>query len=73
MCVATVSRVALSRVIVCGCGVGSNYEGRVYINNVVSVVFRRLTGCLVSAVSRAIGSGDVVIGTVMVVYVVSRS
>ena len=61
------SRVALSRVIVCGCGVGNNYEGRVYIKNVVSGVCRRLTGCLVSAVSRAIGSGDVVIGAVMVV------
>ena len=65
------SRVVLSRDIVCGCGVGSIYEGRVYIKNVVSVVFRRLTGYLVSAVSRAIGSGDVVIGAVMVVYVLS--
>ena len=65
------SRVALSRVIVCGCGVGSNYEGRVYMKNVVSDVCRRLTGCLVSTVSEAIGSGDVVIGAVMVVYVVS--
>ena len=72
MCVAAVSRVALSRVIVCGCSVGSNYEGRVYIKNVVRVVFRRLTRCLVSTVSRAIGSGDVVTGAVMVVYVVSR-
>ena len=62
---------AMSRVIVRDYGVGSYCEGKVYINNVVDGIFRRLNECLVAAVSRDIGLGDVVIVAVLVVYVVS--
>ena len=62
---------AMSRVIVRDYSVGSYCEGRVYVNNVVDGIFRRLNECLVAAVSRDIGPGDVVIGAVMVVYVMS--
>ena len=69
---ATVARVAMSRGIVCGCGVGSYCEGRVDVNNAVGVLFWKRNGCLVSAVAWAIGSGGVVIGAVIVGNAVSR-
>ena len=34
----TISRVAMSRVKECGCGVGRYYEGRVRVNNAVGGV-----------------------------------
>ena len=62
---------AMSRVIVRDYGVVATVRGGGDVNNVVDGIFRRLNECLVAAVSRDIGLGDVVIVAVLVVYVVS--
>ena len=49
---------------------GGYCEGRIYVNNTVGGIFRRMNKCLVSAVSRNTGSENVMIEAVMVKYVV---